>query len=151
MFCKFFIPIFSVSFATLLAGPTIASESLNITEKNPFYIPEQKVFSAQENQAPAQLADLPTTQLQRIDINALAPELAKNKALTEQLLNRAIESGQIGAVKRLLPIYETFEQTDPLLILFAKAKIAKSDGDYQASIAYFREMLAQNPNLTKKS
>lgn len=148
MFCKFFIPIFSVSFATLLAGPTIASESLNITEKNPFYIPEQKVFSAQENQAPAQLADLPTTQLQRIDINALAPELAKNKALTEQLLNRAIESGQIGAVKRLLPIYETFEQTDPLLILFAKAKIAKSDGDYQASIAYFREMLAQNPNLT---
>ncbi|QIW15564.1 hypothetical protein A4G20_04085 [Pasteurellaceae bacterium RH1A] len=74
-------------------------------------------------------------------------ELANNEPLTRALLDQAIIKNQPKAIEQLLKIYQTFSQQDPILVLFAKAKLAKSQGNYAQSIAYFREILAQNPSL----
>lgn len=123
--------------------------SMIITEKETPIVPELNVIPAQSNQVKQeQLADLPLGKAKKIDLNAVYAEVVKDKLLTERLLNIAIESGQFYVIKKLLSIYQSFPKQDRLLVLFAKAKIAKFEGKYGESISYFREMLAINPNLT---
>ncbi len=75
-------------------------------------------------------------------------DLLKNKQLTEQLLNHAIEVGNPNTIEYLLSIYRSFSDTDPILILFAQAQIAKKQQKYSQAITFYRTILAQKPELT---
>lgn len=124
------------------------SVSTVITEKENTAIPDIRVMPVREVQFKEAVPDdLPIVQGKRLEIEALSAELGKDKALTERLLNIAIESGQIDNMKSLLSIYQTFSEQDLLLVLFAKAKMAKFDRKYSEAIRYFREMLDINPDL----
>lgn len=120
-----------------------------ITEKETLVLPELNVMSAQGNQMKQEpVADLPLAASNKINLEALSDGLLKDKALIERLLNIAIESRQIDVIKKLLPIYQKFPTQDRLLVLFAQAKIAKSEGKYSDAITYLRQMLAISPDLT---
>lgn len=74
-------------------------------------------------------------------------ELKKDISLTHQLLAKALLSKNVVLIESLLSIYQTFPNVDTILILFTKAKIAFLQQNYPKSIAYYREILAQNPQL----
>ncbi len=74
-------------------------------------------------------------------------KLKKNISLTHQLLVKALLAKDIALIENLLSIYQTFPDVDSILILFTKAKIAFLQQNYPKSIAYYREILAQNPQL----
>ena len=75
-------------------------------------------------------------------------QLKTNQSLTEQLLNQAIEQGNVQLMMRLLPLYQQFSTADPLLIRFCQAKIAKNEQHYTQAIAHYRAILAQASHLT---
>ncbi|AIZ78340.1 surface lipoprotein assembly modifier [Actinobacillus equuli] len=75
-------------------------------------------------------------------------DLSKNKLLSEQLLNRAIETGNLSSIEYLLTIYRQFPNTDPILILFAQAQIAKTQQQYTKASKLYRDILALKPELT---
>ncbi|WGE83685.1 hypothetical protein [Actinobacillus equuli] len=75
-------------------------------------------------------------------------DLSKNKLLSEQLLNRAIETGNLSSIEYLLAIYRQFPNTDPILILFAQAQIAKTQQQYTKASKLYRDILALKPELT---
>ncbi|WGE48888.1 surface lipoprotein assembly modifier [Actinobacillus equuli] len=75
-------------------------------------------------------------------------DLSKNKLLSEQLLNRAIETGNLSSIEYLLTIYRQFPNTDPILILFAQAQIAKIQQQYTKASELYHDILALKPELT---
>lgn len=74
--------------------------------------------------------------------------LLNNKRLAEQLLNRVIETGNLSSIKYLLAIYRQFSNTDPILILFAQAQVAKIQQQYAKASKLYRDILAIQSDLT---
>lgn len=74
-------------------------------------------------------------------------QLQQDQALTEKLLNIAIGQNSAELIEKLLPIYRTFATHDPILLQFAQALLAKSQGDYGKAISELRHILAQRPEL----
>lgn len=133
-------------FSTLLVmfSNAIALENQTLTEKN---TPEKSIESATLIQQAKKLPELAThakTQPLTIDDK----RLKSDQNLTEQLLNQAIETGNVAAISHLLTIYQTFSVRDEMLVRFAQAQIANKQENYRTSIGFFREMLAENPTLT---
>lgn len=74
-------------------------------------------------------------------------ELEQNQPLTTQLLSQAIYSRDADLIEKLLEVYQTFPEQDPILVLFAQGKVAALNDDQATAIDKYREVLAQNPNL----
>ncbi|WP_439257566.1 surface lipoprotein assembly modifier [Lonepinella sp. BR2271] len=108
-------------------------------------IPEKIVPIAESKQQPKKLADFPRTAFQYVYDEQ---QLAQNFSATEQLLNLAINSGQLAHIENLLKIYRTFPQQDPILVLFAEAQIAKLTGNHRLAIDRYRQIIAKRPDLT---
>ena len=53
-------------------------------------------------------------------------ELEQNQPLTTQLLSQAIYSRDADLIEKLLEVYQTFPEQDPILVLFAQGKVAAS-------------------------
>ena len=68
--------------------------------------------------------------------------------MTEQLLNQAIEAGNVQAISYLLNIYQIFNPRDEMLERFAQAQLANKQENYADAIRLYRKMLAGNPMLT---
>ncbi|MBN6710206.1 DUF560 domain-containing protein [Haemophilus haemoglobinophilus] len=83
--------------------------------------------------------------IQHISFNAA--QLAQDFELTEQLLNQATASYNADLIEKLLNIYRTFLQTDPILVRFAQAQIARIKGNYHEAITQYRAILAEQPDL----
>lgn len=106
--------------------------------------PEKELIVAKPQQAP-QIVD---TQENSTTIFYTEAELRTNQKLTEQLLNQAIEQGNQPVMQSLLEIYTQFPQTDSLLILFARAQMAKKQQHFTEAIRLYRDILAKDPALT---
>ena len=50
-------------------------------------------------------------------------------------------------IKKLLEIYRTFPNRDPIMERFAEGKLAAITENYTLAIEHYREILAKNPNL----
>ncbi|MCI5764792.1 surface lipoprotein assembly modifier [Actinobacillus porcinus] len=74
-------------------------------------------------------------------------QLKQNPVLTHELLTRAIYARNPEMIKKLLEIYRTFPNRDPIMERFAEGKLAAITEDYTAAIEHYREILAKNPNL----
>ncbi|MBV7388803.1 DUF560 domain-containing protein [Pasteurellaceae bacterium TAE3-ERU1] len=74
-------------------------------------------------------------------------ELAHNLPLCERVLNLAIAQRRYDVVERVLPVYRTFAEHDPILVLFAQGAMAKSRGEFDAAVAKFEAILARNAQL----
>lgn len=85
---------------------------------------------------------------QPVKVSFSPQELAENPSLTEGLLNRAIEENDVAQIENLLKIYRTFSPQDPILVKFAQAKLAKSQGEYTSAITSLQDILQIDPELT---
>lgn len=84
---------------------------------------------------------------QTVPVRISREELEQNQPLTTQLLSQAIYSRDVDLIEKLLEVYQTFPEQDPILVLFAQGKIASLIEDYSTAIEKYRDILAQNPNL----
>lgn len=91
------------------------------------------------------LPHLGTEQAEQIEITL--EQLKQNPVLTHELLTRAIYARNPEIIKKLLEIYRTFPNRDPIMERFAEGKLAAITEDYTAAIEHYREILAKNPNL----
>lgn len=91
------------------------------------------------------LPHLGTEQAEQIQITL--EQLKQNPVLTHELLTRAIYARNPEMIKKLLEIYRTFPNRDPIMERFAEGKLAAITEDYTAAIEHYREILAKNPNL----
>ncbi len=75
--------------------------------------------------------------------------LQKNPQLATALLNQAVEEGQWPMVSAILPVYEASPQADTSLVLYARAGLAQSRGDYHQAISAYRTLLAEHPDYVR--
>lgn len=136
-------------FFTFLLGLMItddahATDTTTVAEYN---APERNVTEAKPITEIKNLPDAPLARSKRL-IHLAEQDIQSNKMLAEQLLNQTIERGNPDAIENVLKIYRTFAETDPLLIAFAEAQIAKKRSDWETAIVKYREILAERPDLT---
>ncbi|MBE2893610.1 surface lipoprotein assembly modifier [Spirabiliibacterium falconis] len=74
-------------------------------------------------------------------------ELAQHPDLVVRALVPALLQNNAEGVDLLLPIYRTLPKNDPLLIKWGEAILAREQGDYTRSVALYRELFAQNPQV----
>ena len=115
-----------------------------VAERN---TPERNITEAEPVAAVKKLPDSPLPTSGR-PVFLFEQDIRTNKILAEQALNQAIERGDPNVMENMLKIYRTFPGTDPLLITFAEAQIAKKRGDLDRAIELYRQILAQRPELT---
>ncbi|OQS58230.1 hypothetical protein ASU3_06475 [Actinobacillus suis] len=114
---------------------------------------EQQINTPEKNVEIAKLLK-ETPKLPELTINSIEniqqseQDLLNNKLFVEQFLNNAIETGHLSSIKYLLAIYRQFQNSDPILILFAQAQIAKIQQQYAEAAKLYREILAIKPRLT---
>ncbi|PID51554.1 MAG: hypothetical protein CR960_00200 [Pasteurellales bacterium] len=74
-------------------------------------------------------------------------DIRNDVLLATDLLNVAIMKNNISLMQKIVPVYESMLNADPILIDYAKAKIANARKDYVTAITYYRKILAVNPKL----
>ncbi|WP_051940228.1 porin family protein [Stenoxybacter acetivorans] len=82
------------------------------------------------------------------EVNISLEELQKNPLLLQHALDSSVATQNIAAVQMLLPPYQAQENHDVLLVWYAQALLAKAENRYADAIAYYRKILAENPDLT---
>lgn len=84
-----------------------------------------------------------------IKLNGENYTLKNNAQDLGQAIYLAINHRQFQDVQRLLPRYQQLTDADPLLILFAKAEIAKTQNHYPEAIAHYQQILALSPKFLR--
>lgn len=74
-------------------------------------------------------------------------QLAEQPELAMALLDQAVREGQWPMVSAILPVYAASPNPDPTLVHFAKAGLARSQGQYQEAIAHYRAILSTHPDF----
>lgn len=74
-------------------------------------------------------------------------QLAKQPELAMALLDQAVRDGQWPVVSAILPVYEASPNPDTTLIHFAKAGLARSQGQYSQAISHYRAILSAHPDF----
>ena len=106
---------------------------------------DNKINIAKPEKREPNLPQLATAQTEQIQITL--EQLQQNPALTHELLSRAIYARNPEMIKKLLEIYRTFSNRDPIMERFAEGKLAALTENYTVAIDKYREILAKNPNL----
>ena len=75
--------------------------------------------------------------------------LQKNPQLAGAMLNQAVEEEQWPMVGAILPVYAASPQADVSLVLYARAGLAYSRGDYRQAISTYRTLLAEHPDYVR--
>lgn len=87
-----------------------------------------------------------TQQTQTIKMSS--EELLGQPELLQRALDSALHLNHVDAVRFLLPLYRRLPETDPILLQFAQAVVARADGDLSQAINIYRNIIAENPHLT---
>lgn len=74
-------------------------------------------------------------------------ELKANPQLTQHLLSQAIYARNPEIIGKLLAVYQTFPQTDPILIQFAQGQIYALTSEHRYAVEQYRAILAKHPEL----
>ncbi|MDO4426876.1 MAG: surface lipoprotein assembly modifier [Moraxella sp.] len=74
--------------------------------------------------------------------------LLADVALFTEILNLAIDMGNLPAIIALTPLYEQASGHDVLLLNFAKAVLAHAENRPKTAIAHYQAMLENDPSLT---
>lgn len=109
----------------------------NLSPPNSKQSPEQGLEQSPTTQHP-------DTRPDTLDETALLADVA----LFTEVLNLAIELGNVPAITALTPLYEQVAEHDPLLLNFAKAVLAHAENRPKTAIAHYETMLIQDPSLS---
>lgn len=82
------------------------------------------------------------------ELKQILQNLTQNQPLAERVLDYLLVQGSLENIRAVLAIYQTFPQTDPLLVKRAQAQIAEKSGNTQQAMAIYREILADYPDFT---
>ena len=136
--------VISILFPMLALAQT-PNITLNINEPKFKTELEPQINVAKLEKREQNLPNLGTEQAEQIQITL--EQLKQNPALTHELLTRAIYARNPEMIKKLLEIYRTFPNRDPIMERFAEGKLAALTENYTVAIDKYREILAKNPNL----
>lgn len=75
-------------------------------------------------------------------------QLFKDKYLTADILDKAIENNSWSVVEHLLSIYSTFEEKDLILFLYAKGRLEHFYKNYKEAIKNYIDILYINKELS---
>ena len=90
---------------------------------------------------------VPTTETVQTKIIEVDEEaLLANPELLERVMYSAIVGQNLAGIKASLPIYEKLPTQDPMLLAYARAIVARADGRAADSVAYYRQVIAQQPD-----
>lgn len=89
---------------------------------------EPQLNAAKLEKREQNLPHLGTEQAEQIEITL--EQLKQNPALTHELLSRAIYARNPEMIKKLLEIYRTFPNRDPIMERFAEGKLAALTENY---------------------
>ena len=136
--------VISILFPMLALAQT-PNITLNINEPKFKTELEPLINVAKLEKREQNLPHLGTEQAEQIEITL--EQLKQNPVLTHELLTRAIYARNPDMIKKLLEIYRTFPNRDPIMERFAEGKLAAITENYTLAIEHYREILAKNPNL----
>lgn len=74
-------------------------------------------------------------------------QLAEQPELAMALLDQAIREEKWPMVRAILPVYAASPNPDATLIHFAKAGLARSQGNYAEAIEHYRAILSRHPDF----
>ncbi len=74
-------------------------------------------------------------------------ELQENPQFTGKLLEIALSNNNHQLIEKILPAYAKAEKNDAVLVDYAKATLAQSQGDYTTAIKHYKNILSNNPEL----
>ncbi|MGK9174348.1 DUF560 domain-containing protein [Yokenella regensburgei] len=74
-------------------------------------------------------------------------QLAEQPALAMALLDQAVREEKWPMVQAILPVYTSSPDPDPVLVHFAKAGLARSQGQYDEAISHYRAILSAHPDF----
>ncbi|WP_118795340.1 surface lipoprotein assembly modifier [Haemophilus haemolyticus] len=135
--------LFLTALFPIFASAEILVQDVRQIPVNPDF--DNKINIAKPEKRELNLPHLGTEQAEQIQITL--EQLKQNPALTHELLSRAIYARNPEIIKKLLEIYRTFPNRDPIMERFAEGKLAAITENYTVAIDKYREILAKNPNL----
>ena len=135
--------LFFTALFPIFASAEILVQDVRQIPVNPDF--DNKINIAKPEKREPNLPHLGTEQAEQIQITL--EQLKQNPALTHELLSRAIYARNPEIIKKLLEIYRTFPNRDPIMERFAEGKLAAITENYNVAIDKYREILAKNPNL----
>ena len=135
--------LFLTALFPIFASAEILVQDVRQIPVNPDF--DNKINIAKPEKRELNLPHLGTEQAEQIQITL--EQLKQNPALTHELLSRAIYARNPEIIKKLLEIYRTFPNRDPIMERFAEGKLAAITENYNVAIDKYREILAKNPNL----
>ena len=137
------ISLFLTALFPIFASAEILVQDVRQIPVNPDF--DNKINIAKPEKREPNLPHLGTEQAEQIQITL--EQLKQNPVLTHELLTRAIYARNPEMIKKLLEIYRTFPNRDPIMERFAEGKLAAITENYTVAIDKYREILAKNPNL----
>ena len=93
---------------------------------------------------------VPGSSDEQTTLHLTSAQLLQDPALLGRALDSSIANQNIAGVRLLLPLYRQLPpaQQDAVLALYAEALLARADGNYAAAVAAYRNIIAQQPQLT---
>ncbi|MBE2898765.1 DUF560 domain-containing protein [Pasteurellaceae bacterium 20609_3] len=135
------LPLSLLATALLISAPALAQEA----KPEPRDLPETQLDVAR----PVAPKKAPAVAREKDDktLSISKEELAKHPDLVVRALVPALVQNNADGVALLLPMYRTFDKHDPLLVKWGEAILAREKGDYARSVALYRQLFAENPQV----
>ncbi|MDO4441400.1 MAG: porin family protein [Moraxella sp.] len=132
--------------AILFTAPVFANTpEPNIPDKTDIYQPMPE---------PQKLADTPPKDAaQQMALDVSEQDLLNNPPLLQQALYASVLNNHVNAIALLLPLYEQLPSeyhagsNNEMLLLLARASLAKENGKHLDAIGFYKKALAQDPNI----
>ncbi|QKJ51258.1 hypothetical protein G9396_11810 [Providencia rettgeri] len=139
--------LFSVTTILVLSFPTF-SASLDTDREQLLWQKDKQNYRDKSAVVPGKDQQLLPDDMS-INLSGKTYTLRNNAQDLGQAIYLAINHRQFQDVQRLLKRYQALSDADPLLILFAKAEIEKSQNHYPRFIAYYQQILALSPQFLR--
>nr|ELR5258097.1 DUF560 domain-containing protein [Providencia rettgeri] len=139
--------LFSVTTILVLSFPTF-SASLDTDREQLLWQKDKQNYRDKSAVVPGKDQQLLPDDMS-INLSGKTYTLRNNAQDLGQAIYLAINHRQFQDVQRLLKRYQALSDADPLLILFAKAEIEKSQNHYSQAIAYYQQILALSPQFLR--
>ncbi|WP_369310319.1 surface lipoprotein assembly modifier [Providencia rettgeri] len=139
---------FLLPFVLITSSLSVFSANIDIDREQLLWQKDRQSYRDKSAQLPDDSQPLLSDSLS-INFNGQIYSLENNVQDLGQAIYLAINHRQFQDVQRLLVRYQALPDADPLLVLFAKAEVAKSQKKYSQAIDYYQKILERSPKFLR--
>ncbi|HEN3611523.1 TPA: surface lipoprotein assembly modifier [Yersinia enterocolitica] len=144
---------FSLTFAFLIfflfaAAQPALSASTDDDRGQRLWLKDQQTYREKSGVAPDDDQSLLAEPLS-LSLEGKTYQLGNNAQDLGLAIYLAVNHRQFRDAERLMPLYSHLPDHDPLLVLFARAEIARGGGNYTQAIAFYRQILTRSPDFLR--